>query len=231
VRLEVMDAYDFDYQTNRPEKFFPLKRTEYKKLYLDAGNMSMGEEKPAVEATAGYDGNTEELNFDITFNEETELTGFMKLHLFVEAESHNQADIFLTVKKADKDGNFVPWNVINEPHPGAWGRFRLSHRELDEKLSTSFNPVQAHRKEEEVEPGKVYEVDIEIVPSSRIWHPGERLRLEIAGRYIREEWFEPFSWETDNKGKIVVHTGGEKGSYLQVPFIPPRYQVGDYIVR
>ena len=35
-RIEVMDAFDCDYQTNRPEKEFPLARTEYKRLYVDA---------------------------------------------------------------------------------------------------------------------------------------------------------------------------------------------------
>src|SRR5512136_608213 len=41
VRLEVMDAYEYDFQTDRPEKEFPLARTQYKKLYLDASNASM----------------------------------------------------------------------------------------------------------------------------------------------------------------------------------------------
>ena len=38
VRLEVMDAYDCDFQTNRKEKEFPLARTQYKRLYVDAGH-------------------------------------------------------------------------------------------------------------------------------------------------------------------------------------------------
>jgi uncharacterized protein len=32
VRFEVMDAYNFNFQTNRAEKEFPLARTQYKKL-------------------------------------------------------------------------------------------------------------------------------------------------------------------------------------------------------
>ena len=39
VRLEIMDAYDYDFQTNRPEKEFPLARTQYNKLYLDAATI------------------------------------------------------------------------------------------------------------------------------------------------------------------------------------------------
>ena len=36
VRLDVMDAYDVDYCERRAEKEWPLKRTEYRKYYLDA---------------------------------------------------------------------------------------------------------------------------------------------------------------------------------------------------
>ena len=36
VRIDVMDAYDYDFQVARPEREFPLARTEYQKLYLDA---------------------------------------------------------------------------------------------------------------------------------------------------------------------------------------------------
>ena len=29
----------------------------------------------------------------------------------------------------------------------------------------------------------------------------------------------------------MIHTGGEYDTYLQVPVIPPRLKVGDYVVR
>ena len=59
----------------------------------------------------------------------------------------------------------------------------------------------------------------------------ERLRLQIAGRYFREDWFEPFRWATNNKGNHVVHTGGQYDSYLQIPVVPPRYSAGEYVRR
>ena len=38
--------------------------------------------------------------------------------------------------------------------------------------------------------------------------------------------------KTDNGDGIhVIHTGGEHDSYLQIPVVPPKYQVGDYIWR
>ena len=47
-------------------------------------------------------------------------------------------------------------------------------------------------------------VDIAIVPTSRMFHAGERLRIQIAGRYIREGWFEPLAWDAENKGTHIV---------------------------
>ncbi|ACV22154.1 Cocaine esterase [Slackia heliotrinireducens] len=232
VRIEVIDAYDYDFQVNRPETSFPIKRTEYKKLYLDASNGSLNDEPIAVEASASYDGNTGETCFDITFTEDVELTGYMKLHAWVAAPDHDDADIFLTVLKLDEEGEWIPTNVLGEPHPGAWGKIRVSHRELDEDLSSDFQPVMAHRRELKLAPGEIVPIDVEFYPHSRIWHAGQQLRLRFAGRYIREGWFEPFSWETDNVGETVVYTGGQYDSYLQVPVIPPKYQTkGGYVYR
>jgi uncharacterized protein len=232
VRLEVMDAYEFNYQDNRPEKEFPLARTQYKRLYLDASKGALSSEPVGNEAKVRYDSQTEATNFDIRFNEDTELTGYLKLHMWVEAEGHDDMDLFLAVKKLDEKGEFIPIGALGEPHPGAWGKLRVSRRELDEKLSTDFQPVYAHKRDQKLKAGEIVPVDIEIWPVSRIWHKGQQLRVEVAGRYIREPgWFERLEWSTNNKGKHVIHTGGKYDSYLQVPVIPPKYQAGDYVYR
>lgn len=230
-RVEVMDAFDCDYQTNRPEKEFPLARTQYQKLYLDSSNMSLAAEPVENETKVSYDANEGVVNFDFQFDQQTEITGYMKLRLWVEAEGHNEMDLFVNIQKADENGNWLPTYILGEPHPGTWGKMRVSHRALDEKLSTDYEPVQSHLKEEKLSPGEIVPVDIAIVPSSKIWHKGQKLRVQIAGRYIREGWFEPLAWETDNKGSHIIHTGGKYESFLQIPVIPPKYQAGDYIYR
>ena len=227
VRLEVMDAHEFLYAKNRPERSFPIKRTEYKKLYLDAANARLSFEPVAATSSVSYDGNTGIANFDIKFEEDTEITGYMKLHMWVEADGHDDMDMFVNIQKLDTKGECLPVDVLGEPHPGTWGKMRVSHRSLDEDLSTDFQPIQSHLKEEKLSPGEIVPVDIEIVPISRFWHKGQSLRIQIAGRYIREGWFEPLTWDTDNHGKHIIHTGGEYESYLQIPVIPPKYQDGD----
>jgi predicted acyl esterase len=233
VRIEVMDAYTYDYQTNRPENEFPLARTQYKKLYLDSSNCSMSYDAPKTEAKASFDGETGLLNYDIRFLEDTEITGYMSFHGHVSVDGHDDGDLFFTIKKIGQDGKTeVPIYVLNEEHPGAWTKLRLSWRELSEKLSTEFKPEQSFQNQQKLKPGEIVTIDVAFVPYSRIWHKGETLRLQIAGRYIRDEsWFERLKWITDNKGTINIHTGGEYDSYLTIPVIPPRWQSGDYIYR
>lgn len=231
VRADIMDAYDYDYQTKRPETNFPIERTTYARLYLDASAGSLAAQPAPVQSQASYDPGSGEATFDITFAEDTELTGFIKAHLWVKADGNDEMDLFLTVLKLGQDGEWLPTSVLGLPHPGAWGRLRVSHRALDEDLSTDYQPVQSHRAEEKLASGQIVPVDIAFYPYGRIWHAGETLRLRVAGRYIRQDWFEPFSWDTNNKGRHVIHTGGAHDSYLQIPVIPPRYRSGSYIYR
>ncbi len=231
VRLEVMDAYEYDFQINRAEKEFPLARTQYKKLYLDAGKGALSFNPVPGESKVSYEGETGFTNFTIPFDETTEITGYMKLRLWVEAVGNDDMDLFVAIRKLDEQGNWIPVSVLGEPHPGAWGKMRVSRRELDEKLSTDFQPIQAHRREQRLNPGEIVPVDIEIWPHCRIWHKGQQLQVLVSGHYIREGWFEPFSWELNNKGTHVIHTGGKYDSFLQIPVIPPRYQAGSYIYR
>ncbi len=231
VRIDVMDAYDYDFQPVRPEKEFPLARTQYKKLYLDASNHSLSFNPVAKESKVSYEGKEGLTTFDITFNEDTEITGYLKLHLWVEAEGNDDMDLFIIVRKLDEKGEWIPVNALDNPHPGLYGKFRASRRELDPKWSTDFQPVQAHRKDEKLHPGEIVPCEIEILPTSRIWHKGQQLRVIVTGHYISENWFLPVSYDPENKGNHIIHTGGKYDSYLQIPVIPPKYQAGDYIYR
>jgi predicted acyl esterase len=55
VRIDVMDAYGYDFEKNHVEDEFPIKRTEYTKLYLDAESKSMSLAKVEKESEAVYD--------------------------------------------------------------------------------------------------------------------------------------------------------------------------------
>ncbi|MCE5253163.1 MAG: acyl esterase, partial [Actinomycetia bacterium] len=171
--------------------------------------------------------------FDITFDEETELTGYMKLRLWVEAEDNDDMDLFVTVQKLDPKGKWLPYSVIGRPHPGCPGKLRVSLREVDEThpYHSEFQPWHPFKNPQKLKPGEIVPVEIEIYPSSRMWHAGEQLRVEVMGHYERIDWFEPFDWNTINKGTHVIHTGGKYDSYLLVPYVPPKYVAGATVYR
>ncbi len=231
VRLDVMDATDLDYQHNRPEREWPLARTQYTKLFLDGSSGALTKDAVTSESMVRYEATKGLADFTMRFDEETELTGYMKLRLWVEAEGADDMDLFVTVQKLDEKGEFLPALILGEPHPGFPGKMRVSLRELNEK-STPYQPYYTYRREQPLKEKEVAPVEIEIWPTSMIWHAGQQLRVVVSGHYFRKEgWFEPFAWDLRNKGNHIIHTGGKYDSHLLVPIVPPKYKAGAYVLR
>lgn len=234
VRVQVMDAYDYDWTDGyREENEWPIKRTEYKKIYLNAGDMDGGFEQYDNEAEVSYDPKTETTEFLIPVTEDIEITGYMKLHLWMECRGHNNMDLFPWVLKYDSNKEYVPIRVMGAPYRGAWGFCRATHVAKTD-TATDYQPIQAHTDFVPFEPGEIRPVDIEMYPHSRIWHKGEYIVVRLAGRFIQTEWFHDASMthQVDNGDGIhVIHTGGKYDSYLQVPSVPPKWVSGDYVYR
>ncbi len=217
-----------------PEPFRTRRNLNLLTLVFGAKTATCSDNPIQWHSEVSYDPKTELVTFDYKFEEDTEITGYMKLRLWVECRGHDNMDLFVWIKKLNSEGEYVPIYSMKEPYRGAWGYLRVSRRELDESLSTDYQPVLAHKRDLKLKPGEIVPVDIEIWPHSRMWHKGEYLRVEIEGRFIRSEWYEDtkMMFITDNGDGIhVIHTGGEYESYLQVPTIPPKYKSGDYTVR
>jgi putative CocE/NonD family hydrolase len=60
------------------------------------------------------------------------------------------------------------------------GWLKASHREKDEKRSTETRPFYTHTNPQPIEPGKIYQYDIEVLPISYVFKKGHRIRLELA---------------------------------------------------
>jgi predicted acyl esterase len=233
VRMDVMDAFAYDLYSRRAENEFPLARTVYKKLYLNANGQGGGCEPFTAENEAVYDPKTETTVFNIPVTEDIEISGYMKLHLWVECRGHDNMDLFPWVLKLGQEKEYLPVECMGAPFRGAWGFLRCSHRDLDPR-ATDFQPIHAHSKREPMKPGEIFPVDLEFYPHSRVWHKGEYIQVLLAGRFIKTEWFHDVAMnhEVDNgNGKHVIHTGGKYDSYLQIPVVPPKYTSGDYIYR
>jgi hypothetical protein len=225
VRLEVRETLD-KFQV-RYENEMPIHRTKYEQLYLDATNGSLNFHKVKKPGKITYDSTTPngKAQFDIKFDKDTELTGYMKLAVWASPEDSNDMDLFVTVKKFDASGNEVFFDCYASPRrfPVALGWLRLSKRQLDPELSTSWNPIHDLTTNNKVNPGEVVPAEVEIIFSSTLFRAGETLRLIISGEPQHQS--NRYKYDDINVGRHSIYTGGGYDSYLQVPVIPPRHIV------
>lgn len=114
------------------------------------------------------------------FDAEMEITGPLVLELFA---SSDQTDTDFIVKLADqhpqtaderKSGRPPAFNNITK------GWLKASHRRLDTAVSTAQRPRHTHTDPQPLRPGEIYKFTIEVHPTSYVFKPGHRLRLEIA---------------------------------------------------
>jgi predicted acyl esterase len=224
VRLEVRETATRS--EIRAEAEWPLARTLHTPLYLDAATGGL-ELAPAADAEVRYDAGSGEAVFEHAFAQDTELTGYMSLHLWVETEGADDMDLFVGIRKFDAAGREVPFifYAFYEDGPAALGWLRASHRELDVAQSRPGQPVHSHLREERLVAGAPTLVDIEIWPSSTYFRAGERLRLVVTGHDLHQGGLPgtPFSRHqaTRNQGVHILRTGGSHASHLLAPVVPP----------
>jgi len=212
----------------RAEQEYPLARTQFRKLFLDAASGKLRDAPVSGQSATRYEmsGATTRAVFDYTFERDTELTGHMKLRLWVEAVEADDMDLFVAIQKLEADGSYVPFvfYAMNEDGPVALGWLRASHRELDVARSRPEQPVHPHTREQRLQPGEPTAVEIEIWPSSTLFRAGQQLRVVVQGSDIADQGLPnaPFARheQTRNRGTHVIHSGGPRDSHLLIPVIP-----------
>lgn len=146
-------------------------------------------------------------------------------------------DLFIFIQKLDVHGNHLQQFVV--PNQGAImhdlterggsvlrykgpnGRLRVSARHLDEELSNDIIPAHSFDRVEKLQPGEIAEIEIDMFPIGMVFYPGEQLRLVISSQNDLGAIMPGTSaYVPENKGKHIIHTGGTKASYLQVPVKP-----------
>jgi len=240
VRLEVREK--FYVGAMKTENEWPIARTQYTKLYLDAGTGLLDRRPVSEEGSCRYFAadaiaepaqrlGQEQLShraqFDFTFGQPTELIGHMKLRVWAAAEDADDMDIFVAIQKLDATGNLVPfafWAHFDDG-PVALGWLRASHRELDQAKSTKYQPILSHRSEQKLEPGAIVPLEIEIWPSGTRFEAGEKLRLVVQGTDIYtypKPVMSDRHEDSVNRGHHVLYTGGRYDSHLLVPDVPQK---------
>ena len=188
----------------RHEADWPLPRTEWERHYLHPSDRSLSGEAPADAASVTY----EALGDGVTFlsdplEGELELTGPSSAKLFVSSDTAD-ADLFVIVRLFDENMEEVVFQGSNDPHtPIALGWLRASHRKLDEERSTPEQPYHPHDEVEPLEPGAVYELDVEVLPTNIVAPPGSRLAVTVRGKdyqYAGDVEHDPRTEERWNEG-------------------------------
>ena len=224
VRTAVLDPGGID-QESVSYSQWPPAGTQYTRYYLDASAGSLSAEPATTNSSVSYDANTGEATFTIKFDQATQVVGYPKLRLYVQADGANDMDLFVLVQKLDANGNVLdPRNAVSlqydEAPPGTRGRMRVSLRALDQTLTTDFLPVQSFLQNEYLSAGEIVPVDIAIYPEAVLWHAGQQLRVIVAGHIIQ---MEETTVPTNNQGTHIIHTGPDYQSYLQLPLVPVSY--------
>lgn len=225
VRIEVRNkAFD---GVERGESEWPIKRARIVHMYLDTAENFLSIKPTQELSIAKYDATVKDhcVRFTHTFEKETEVTGNMRLRMWVSTSAGDDMDIFVQADKLDTEGKVVPFVAMAmlDDGPLALGWLRVSHRELDLERSTSIRPWLRHKRRLLIQPDEIVPCDVEIWPSSTVFKAGESLRLTIQGndifRYnLRQVQLHEASV---NAGSHSIYSGHLFHSYLSVPVIDP----------
>lgn len=221
----------------RNENEWPLARTQWTRYYLDAGNGSLSDDAPEIAGRTEYEAMGDGVTLrSAPFDEDTEFTGPVAAKLFVSTSTADM-DLFLTLRVFNPDGGEVTFVGANDPKaPISQGWLRVSHRKTDPERSRPYKPYHPHDERRPVRPGEVYEVDVEIWPTSIVVPAGHRLALTIGGKDFERPDAEgpmrgsgiflhndPADRPEELFGGIdTIHTGGSRSSYLLMPLVPGR---------
>jgi predicted acyl esterase len=249
-KIQLWIRHPGDKYVERWENEFPLARTKYTEYYLNPDDLSL--------STAPYSGPAKTLTYrgfsdGLTFlskplAEETEITGYLWSKLAV-SSSTIDADMFLVFRVFRPDFTEVVFRGANDPYtPAAQGWLRASHRKIDPAKSTPYRPWHTHDEKEPLEPGKVYDLDIEIWPTCIVVPKGYYIGLTVRGKdYLhpcneakqKEMMFEgrdpllgwkggiihdhPFDRPPEIfDGDVTLHFGPKQQNFVRVPVIPEK---------
>lgn len=221
VRVSVLNPGGKDI-VDRIEEEFPIPRTKYKKLYLNATKKKLTESTVTEESYVEYnsDCKRKRVRFDMGMADDTEITGYMKLRLWVSALDNDDMDLFVKVEKRRPSGLPYKFSIGPGMDISAKGYIRVSLRALDEQRSTEENPRQSMLKEEKLHKGEIVPVDILIWPMGLKFKKGDLLRVTVSPYKTRKMWTGPFKLKM---AKINL----PKDGYTYMPNEKPKmYTIG-----
>lgn len=242
-RVQLQIRHPGEVFVQRAENEWPLARTRWTRFYLHPSGLGLGREPPAGESAVSYSALGEGVTFlSPPLEEPAEITGPLAATLFVSSETAD-ADLFLVVRVFTPSMKEVTFQGALDPHtPVAQGWLRASHRKLDPELSLPYRPYHTHDEVQPLEPGRIYQVDVEVWPTCIAVPPGHRIALTVRGRDYeypggpgeglgtfspRFTGVGPFQHDDPRDrppgifgGRVTLHAGPGHPAHLLVPIVP-----------
>ncbi len=244
VRLNLRRPFSNEFEL-RKEADWPLPKTKWTKIYLDAADgfalPGMSWQPPSQWSKRSFAALGQPLTFlSSPLERDTEITGPLAAKLFA-SSSTTDMDLFLSFQ-AFLDGVEIDFQgCVDARTPLSHGWLRASHRKLDLSKTLPHQPYHSHDEHQPLEPGKAYELDVEIWPTNILLPKGAQLALQISGKDFERllpplpgqqeaPWaMRPLSGCTHNNaedrpsqvfgGETTIFTGGAKPSYILLPVI------------
>ncbi|CAN5163253.1 CocE/NonD family hydrolase [soil metagenome] len=217
VRICVLDPSGTDV-VDRVVAAWPLLDTQPQKLFLASdGSLANG---PSTSADAlSYAVDKEgKVELRHRFATDTEITGYMKLRLWVEAQGSDDMELLASVEKRGADGQPIV-KGLGEGASGAItasGLLRVSQRALDPRRSTPSEPYLLHTHEERLREDEIVPVEIAIWPMAMLYRAGEELVLTVAAH-------QPMSTAFDmGFGTTTIEIPTDGGTFAPGTSVPMR---------
>ncbi|KPV74777.1 uncharacterized protein RHOBADRAFT_15431 [Rhodotorula graminis WP1] len=223
--------------TSRPERSWPLERTQYAKYHLHS-DLSMRRDEPARDKgqlSLAALGKSDPLTFEVTFDRETELAGHPLVHLTVGVEKRpdgsapKDLDLFVTLRHLDADGKEIFYTgTAGDPVPLVKGWLRASLRAIDTSSPRHrpYLPYRAYRSTDVsyLEPETPYACLVEVWPTCVVVDKGSSIVLEVATGDTQGAAIFLHNEPTDRDeetfaGTNTVWLGGEHENWLQLPLV------------
>jgi predicted acyl esterase len=226
----------------RAEEAWPIPTTRWTRFYLDAAGRTLSVHPVARAASVEFQALGEGVTVSTApLEREVEITGPVAAKLYISSTTAD-ADVFTVLRVFAPDGREVDFQGALDPHtPIGNGWLRASHRRLDPNLSTPWRPYHSHDRVEPLAAGQIYELDVEIWPTSLVVPADYRIALTILGKDLErpgpglqiQSFAAPFRGsgpflhdDPDDRpaavfgGRTTLHTGGARASSLLLPVIP-----------
>jgi len=239
VQLQIRHVDGFK---ERHENEWPIERTQWTKMFLDAENNLNHQHSVSSTPSLSFEAMGEGIDFKSqAFDQETEITGPLALKLFV-SSSTPDVDLFVVMRLfSDADKEVVFQGAVDPYTPIAQGWLRASHRKLDTDLSKPWRPFHSHDQKQLLNPDEIVELDIEIWPTSIVIPENYYLVLTVRGKDYEYPLAEtqilsnfknqltgcgpflhndPFDRNENLESTTTLHFSPDSPSYLLLPIIP-----------